>query len=223
VIVLLDALVSRDDLEVAERHRFLNRDQVVDATDAFSGACLQPISLKNFSDDSSGDVAFVRYSEWLNTPSELAIEIETSIDEVTQWIDQGCSLVSTISYSVSDAVFLGIERSHHSDHWRVWTYQFNVAIERGEASASAHKQRFDELIRCLGTPFGEDEYRLEIVDGYLEYQGGPDARLRIVLPEYLRSVSPPRWNLHLLRTSGFIDRIEVPVHVSRFPVNARGG
>ncbi len=179
VITLLDALVSGDNPEVAQRHRFQNRDQVVDSTDAFCGAFLQPVSLTHFSEDSDSDVIFVRYSEWLDSPRKLAIEIEESINEAKQWIDHGFDLSSTISYSVSDAVFLGIERLSQLDHWRCWTQPFNDAIRRGEVSALAQKQRLDELIRCLGAPFGQKEYRLEIVDGYLEYEGGRDARLTL--------------------------------------------
>lgn len=195
VIERLHASISGDSPEVKERHRFLDRVPMIDATNAFTGAFLQPISLGNFSDDSDGDVGLVRDSEWLRTPGELATEIEKSIDEVTQWIGQGCSLWSTISYSVSDALFLGIERSNKSKHWNVFTHYFNQSIQRGEVSASTQKQRFDQLIRCLGIPFGQQEYRLEIVDGYLVYDGGPDAR--VTLRDIFFGIGDPRTHQRL--------------------------
>ena len=195
VIERLDASISGDRPEVEEQHRFLDRVPMVDATNAFTGAFLQPVSLGNFSDDSDGDVGLVRYSEWLNTPSELAMEIEKSIDEVTQWISRGCSLWSTITYSVSDALFLGIERSNKSKHWKVFTHYFNQSIQRGEVSASTQKQRFDQLIQCLGIPFDQKEYRLEIVDGYLVYDGGPNAR--VTLRDIFFGIGDPRTHQRL--------------------------
>lgn len=73
VITLLDALTTGKDQEIVESVRFLNREQVVGTTNAFCGACLQPISLEHFSDDSAGDIVFVRNSKWRNTPSELVL------------------------------------------------------------------------------------------------------------------------------------------------------
>ncbi|EMI18362.1 hypothetical protein RMSM_04724 [Rhodopirellula maiorica SM1] len=162
---------------IREEIRFTDSEKMVDATTAFTGAFIRPISLENFADGSDDLVGLVRYSHWHAIPADLEHQLLTTVDEVLRWEQSDFSINISIMFEGSIAPFIGVERSRDKRSWKCYTDTFNEAIRRGSVSVESQKDAYDRLAHALGAPFGQSECYFEIVDGYLQFHSGPDPRV----------------------------------------------